>query len=131
MIFLVTGAGLSLDDQWDLSVDTTSGDLEADSGINELEKDLAFAVARGINNSKFTGGVMSDGQVADLGLYLKRLLRSDPRVISVDSVDVRTSNRNQRVDADIVLTVGSYQDDVDGDGEVETVEFTTEDILSI
>jgi len=129
MIFLVTGSGLSLDENWDLSINTASGDLDAENAGDELKKDLALLVTRGINNSKFTGGVLGDGQERDLGIYLRKLLRSDPRVESVDSVTVSSSRTDQRVDADVRLTAGTYTDDIDGDGESETVEFTFEDLV--
>lgn len=107
------GSGLSLDEQWDLYVDESSGDLAFSEASEEVRKDLAFNVARLL--TAYVGEYMSDGRRADIRLKVKKLIEADDRIEEVNQIEVRTPNsRPDELEVDIVATTvtGVEIDDV-------------------
>lgn len=106
------GAGLSLDEYWDLYVDETTGDLEIDEGLIEVRKDLAFAIGRALQDE--VGGVMTDGRISDIELYVEKIVVADDRIDTVDSVGAQFDTRKDEVEIRVVATTvtGVTLDDV-------------------
>jgi len=95
------GSGIALDQQFDLSVDST-GDIEATSGVNELQKDLAFNMV--LNLERFLGEPPSGNlntRVADIA---SRVALADVRVASV-SDDISVSFNETRDEITIKMSV--------------------------
>jgi hypothetical protein len=99
---MVDQLGLSLDENWDLYVDGSTGDLAIDEGPTEIRKDLAFNVGRLLEGE--VGDFVDDGRAADIKLKVKKLLQGDPRIASVESIDVTIpENQPDELDIDAVL----------------------------
>lgn len=118
-------SGLALDGQWDLYVDSVSGDLAVESAIDEVKKDLALTVGRALDGE--VGNVMDDGRLSDIEIYTRKLLLSDPRVDAIEQADASVpSNDPDRMVLDITVLLGTYtrivEEDTDGDGDLEEVE---------
>jgi hypothetical protein len=96
------GAGPSLDSQWDLFVDESNGDLAFSEGGEELRKDLAFNV--GVVLAGEVGSVLSQGQLRDLEILVKRIIQDDPRIDAVDSIKAHQPAQNEEIEIDAVAT---------------------------
>ena len=117
------GTGISLDSQWDIDLNEISGDVATEKGAKELQKDLAFALARAFNS--LTGDVVTEEYLEDIRIQTKKLLRSDPRVIAVPDVSVEYTLQNQVISVRSIVLPRSISDE-DIDGETITVTFETE-----
>jgi len=126
------GSGLSLDEQWDLYVDERSGDLSSTEEGDELMKDLAFILGRALTGSEIgtdvdeddpnstrrsagiVGKVIDEGRAGDIRLRVRKLILSDPRVDTVEQVEVGTVNNGTELEIDITLitVTGIEIDDV-------------------
>lgn len=107
------GSGLSLDDQWDLQVDVSSGDLETESGSSEVQKDLAFNVGRALEGA--VGGALGQGELSDIELGVKKIIQADPRVESVESIETSIpsqSGDDVSIDVIAILIDGTTIEDV-------------------
>lgn len=82
------GSGVSLDEQWDLYVDESTGDFSDSSGAEEALKDLAFQVGRLLTG--VVGTYIDDEKRADIQLSVQRLIINDPRISEIPFLDVRT-----------------------------------------
>lgn len=96
------GSGIKLDEDWDLIVDDT-GDIASSSDFNELEKDIAYALANRLENE---GGLLTNptgrAQVKSTTL---EILRREPRIARVIDVVVENSEDESNrviVTADII-----------------------------
>lgn len=99
---LELGSGLSLDEKWDLYVDPSSGDLQNDTGSEELRKDLAFIFARALQ--KYVGEFIDDGRAADIRLFSRKLVLSDPRIDTVESLEVQSNTQGTELEIDVLAT---------------------------
>lgn len=115
---MTTSSGLSLDRQWDLYVDESTGDLAFSRASQEIRKDLAFNIGRVLSDE--VGKFMDQGRRADIERHLAKVVESDPRIAQVDSIRVQALNRSNELDVDMIATVED-EADIDGDGEVETI----------
>lgn len=103
------GSGLSLDEQWDLYVDESSGDLAFDSADREVRKDLAFILGRALNgegseNSGVVGRVIDEGRAGDLRLRIRKLILSDERIDTVENIEVNPDIDGSELEIEIEAT---------------------------
>lgn len=97
------GSGPSLDEQWDLYVDESSGDIAISNGSEELRKDLAFNVA--IFLQDFVGDYISDGKRSDIRIGVRNIVLSDSRIDQVNSVRVgRSREESDELAVDVKAT---------------------------
>lgn len=97
------GTGLSLDEQWDLHPGP-SGDLTVDSDEDELLKDLAVNMARGIDDD--VGAVIRSGDRADIEIFVRKLANSDPRVSGITRANVVMEDNTLTIDIEIQTVDG-------------------------
>lgn len=98
------GSGLSLDEQWDLYVDESSGDLAFDEAGEEVRKDLAFLVGRFL--TKQVGVVLNDGIRADIRTSARKIILADDRVEEINEISVVNSGEQpDELAVDVTLTV--------------------------
>lgn len=83
------GAGIALNEDWDFEVDST-GDLLATTGIAELEKDVAFNVAREWEDS--IGRRVDASAKKQIQITAQSVLLSDDRIDTVNNVTARQVN---------------------------------------
>lgn len=100
------GAGVSLNEDWDFQVDS-SGDLATVSGEQELQKDVAFNVARNWGDS--IGRRVDSATQKRIQVTARDVLLNDPRIESITNLDVRRieDNLNQ---FEVVATVNTFVD---------------------
>lgn len=96
------GSGLSLDEQWDLYVDKSSGDLASDRGTDEVEKDLAFILGRAL--SDVAGDFIDDGKAGDIRLSVRKLVLADDRIDTVENIDVRQETIDDELKIQVTAT---------------------------
>lgn len=96
------GSGLSLDEQWDLYVDESSGDVAFEEASEEVQKDLAFILARALK--PVVGEFIDEGGAADIRLRVRKLILSDDRIDTVDEVEVIPDTDGDRLDIDVTAT---------------------------
>lgn len=96
------GAGVYLDEQLDFSVDST-GDLEGESGVDELQKDLAFQMV--ISLSKYLGQPPSGNLNEKISGTARRVAEIDSRVDFVDSRKTEVSFSTDRQEITLKMVV--------------------------
>lgn len=104
------GSGIHLDEQLDFSVDP-SGDLQAERGLDELQKDLAFQMI--VNLQEFIGQPPSNNISAKVIGVASSIAVSDSRVSSVDKDNSSVTFNRLRDEITInliVRTVGGEQE---------------------
>ena len=81
------GAGIALDEQFDFTVDST-GDIDSTSGVEELQKDLAFQMV--VNLDQYLGQPETPNLEAKVSRTVKNVALGDERIQSVsdDSISV-------------------------------------------
>jgi hypothetical protein len=122
---MVEQSGLSLDQQWDLYIDESTGDIGIDTAVDEVKKDLALAVGCGVTSQQIEGAPLDPGQLADVELYIRKLVRSDPRVSSVPNVAVDGDGTTDTLSVAITAELGTFEqvveEDIDSDGVPEQI----------
>lgn len=103
------GSGLSLDEQWDLYVDESSGDLAFDSADREVRKDLAFILGRaltgeGSDNPGVVGRVIDEGRAGDIKLRIRKIILNDERIDTVNNVEIDSRANGAELDVKIEAT---------------------------
>lgn len=104
------GAGIHLDEQFDFAVDPT-GDLKTESGVDELQKDLAFQMA--ISLGEYVGHPPTGNLEAKIVGRAKRVAEADDRVSSVrdDLTEVSFGPKRESISLKIdVITEDGQQD---------------------
>jgi hypothetical protein len=81
------GSGLSMDEQFDLYVDDSIGDLSFSTGSEEVRKDLAFQISRLLTG--VVGDFMTEGKKADIEIAVRKLVANDPRISEIARLEVR------------------------------------------
>lgn len=104
------GSGPSLSRDLDFTV-TTTGDIEAVSGVEELEKDLALQSL--IELQEFEGATQTPRTKVIIQSRVNQILTNDPRVQSVSDIQVTFTAQDNS--AEIVAGVST------DDGEQELV----------
>jgi len=95
------GSGVFLDEQFDFSVGPT-GDLKNTSGLNELQKDLAFQMV--INLSRYLGQPPSGNLPEKIAATAERVAEVDSRVKFVISEDTQVSFSEDREEITLKMT---------------------------
>lgn len=95
------GSGIHLDSQFDFSVDP-SGDLQAERGLDELQKDLAFQMV--INLNKFLGKPPSGNLEARVATTAERVAEVDSRIDFVRTELTEVSYSNDRQEITVKIT---------------------------
>lgn len=106
------GAGIHLDEQFDFAVDTT-GDIQSDRGVIELQKDLSFQMV--ISLSKYLGQAPTGNLPEKVAGTARRVAEVDDRVRFVDSSKTEVSFSTDR--QEITLKIFVQTDD----GEQELI----------
>lgn len=96
------GSGIHLDQKLDFSVDST-GDLKTDSGVSELQKDLAFQMI--LNLGRYIGQPPSGNLKAKVAGTARRVATVDSRVRSVNEDKTRVLFSDDREEITVELTV--------------------------
>lgn len=102
------GAGIHLDEQFDFSVDST-GDLESESGVDELQKDLAFQMV--ISLDKYIGQPPTGNLNEKVAGTARRVAEIDSRVGFVDARKTEVSFSTDRQE----ITLKMYVQTDDGE----------------
>lgn len=106
------GSGMSLDDQWDLYVDESNGDLAFSTAEEEVKKDLAFQIARVLGD--VVGDYIGQAKQADIRIAVRKLVINDSRIEEIQGLNIRTPTpQNDIIEIDMVLatTEGTTIDD--------------------
>lgn len=105
------GAGIHLDGQFDFAVDTT-GDLKHESGVSELQKDLAFQMV--ISLDKYIGQPPSGNLNEKVAGTARRVAELDTRVNFVDTrkTDVSFSTDRQEITLKMVVQTDSGENEL-------------------
>lgn len=98
------GSGWALDGQFDLQVDTASGDVDYSEGEDELVKDISLNLATALDGA--VGSVMNDGQQADVELLVERIVVSHPGVNSATAT-ASFINRDDELEIDMTIQTDS------------------------
>lgn len=109
----VFGSGIKINEQpygndefaWDLVVDNT-GDLDSESGLNELEKDIAFNVGRFLERR--VGQQLTQTTIERTALTVRRIMINDPRIESIDRFGTRQPEQNT-LEVGAVITASDEQ----------------------
>lgn len=99
------GSGIFLDEQLDFSVGNT-GDLKHTSGLEELQKDLAFKMI--LNLEQFLGQPPSGNLKAKVADVASRVAIADTRVNSVveDSIEVDFNETRDELTVKLAVRTG-------------------------
>lgn len=84
------GGGIALQENWDFEIDNT-GDIRANTGTAELQKDVAFNVARLAQRE--IGSPVTNETPKDLRTIVRDITAADPRINTVPSVTVNRVER--------------------------------------
>lgn len=105
------GTGIHLDEQLDFSVDP-SGDLQAERGLDELQKDLSFQMI--VNLQQFIGQPPSGNIEAKVINIAAKIALADSRVSSVDreNSSVTLGPLREKITIDLIVRT------VDGEREL-------------
>lgn len=101
------GSGLSLDGQWDLTVDDQTGDLNFESGTDEIEKDLALILGRSLSRVK--GKFIDEGRAGDIRLHVRKIVLVHEAIDTVDNVDVEMDTIDDELSVDLTATTVTGQ----------------------
>lgn len=96
------GAGIHLDEQLDFSVDST-GDLDGESGIDELQKDLAYNMI--LNLQEFLGSPPTSTLEAQIVGRAKQVANADSRIDVVVSGETEVSFDSSNEEIELSMTV--------------------------
>ena len=91
-------SGLALDEHFDFRIDS-SGDIDSMSGVTELQKDLAGAVAGLLKENM--GAVLTPTLRAELESLVQSRVAFDDRITDVQSVTVSETTRTDRFSVEI------------------------------
>lgn len=108
------GAGIALSQDWDFEVDAT-GDIETVSGEEELQKDVAFNVARRVRD--VIGRRLDSATSKRIQIAVQSVLIDEVRIDEVQAVNVRQTSRHDTFEV-VASAIAS-------DDEIELV-FTVE-----
>lgn len=97
----VFGAGIKLDRDMDMVVDGT-GDIDYESGLAELRKDLAFRTK--IELDSRLGQPLNETQSQILSVKATRIIQLDPRIQSVNETIVEQNSSNNEVTISVDVT---------------------------
>lgn len=102
------GAGVGLNRDFDFEVDTT-GDLATVTELDELEKDVAFNVARTLQES--IGQPVTSSTAKELQVDVRDVLIEDSRINVVGSVTIRRIQRTNtyEVVAEVTTAEGPFE----------------------
>lgn len=103
------GGGVALDENWDFSVNGR-GDLSQVTGINELEKDIAFNVARSLQ--RVLGDRTANYTEKRIEVNTSTALNDDPRIDRVTTLsarEVRNDPNKYEVVADVETAEGPFE----------------------
>jgi hypothetical protein len=95
------GSGIYLDEQLDFSVDST-GDIRGESGVSELQKDLAFQMIISLN--KYLGQPPSGNLAEKVAGTAERVAEVDNRIKFVDSSKTEVSFSSDREEITLKIT---------------------------
>lgn len=97
------GAGPALDETFDFTV-SSDGDVESSSGLEELQKDLAFQMAFLLRD--FEGEPLTPDVLSDIRSIARRAALSDERVTSVNDNNFRVE-QDENETITITMTIGT------------------------
>lgn len=97
------GGGIFLTKDWDFEVNNT-GDIRTISGLDELEKDVAFQLAS--NLDQFIGSRITNEQANDIAIETQQQLSADPRIAAVLDLTVQFPDG----DPDTVEVIATVRD---------------------
>jgi len=97
------GSGPALDETFDFTI-ANDGDLQASSGLEELQKDLAFQMAFLLRD--FEGQPLTPDVLSDIRSIARRAALSDERVTSVNDNNFRVE-QDENETITITMTVGT------------------------
>lgn len=103
------GGGIALNEYWDFEVSQT-GDILATTGLAELQKDVAFNVAR--NVEEFIGRPAQNNTQKKIQIAVQDVLVDEPRVDAIIQVNVRQIDRTANayeVIANVETEVGPFE----------------------
>jgi len=95
------GSGIFLDDQFDFSVNST-GDLKTRSGLDELQKDLAFNMV--INLNQYRGQPPTGNLKEKVAATAKSVAEADSRIDFVLSGQTQVSFSDNREQITLKMT---------------------------
>lgn len=98
------GAGPVLDEKFDFRVDSR-GDVDTDSGIDELAKDLSYNIYPRLEG--FLGSIPSDTN-EEIEIAVRTTIQSDPRVRTIRNLQVQHDRDGIAISADILSKSGSF-----------------------
>lgn len=86
------GSGPVLTQDFDFNV-TPAGDVKTQSGVAELEKDLAFNIAA-ILDEEGLGSRLTDSRREDLRVLLGNTISEDPRIADILRIQIQQDEGN-------------------------------------
>lgn len=104
------GAGPVLDENFDFVIDR-SGDISTDSGLPELEKDLALAVAETVEEDGL-GQPFTNEREEDLRIKLGLVINNDPRIDEITDLTLEQDDDNNfqlNVEIDVDAGDGPFE----------------------
>jgi len=116
------GSGLALDESWDFRVNANTGDLDFEQEAQELQKDLAFGVARLLDGE--VGDVLEAGELADIRLEVRDVIESDPRIDEVTDIEAATEDRQSMLVIEVTAQVVT-PDDAESIEQIFDIEIDT------
>jgi hypothetical protein len=103
----VFGTGVEIDTDFDLSVSEITGSLKLDSGIDVIERDVAFTLAR--SGGRFRGGPTDVALETGVETAVRQVLSRDPRIITVQNVTVNSQPSAKTIAVDVTVTTASEE----------------------
>lgn len=85
---------------WDPMPDARGG-FQSEHGVSELEKDIAFRVAR--EGHRLRGGTLDEDAKADLEIIVERIVAEDARVLEARDVTVREGRRPDTIECEFTF----------------------------
>lgn len=96
----IFGVGIRL--RSNLDVDDRNGSIETVSGINTLERDVAFTL---ISETSVQRGSVADVDYAsEIEALTRRVLTRDPRIVSVDLLNVDLNDSDTGISVSVTVT---------------------------
>lgn len=100
------GAGPVLDEYFDFQVDGR-GDVDTDSGVDEIAKDLSYNLQPLL--MRYLGTIPGTTGDGNIEAVVQTSLQSDPRVRSAMNIDIQHDADGIAVSADIITAEGSFE----------------------
>lgn len=102
------GTGLEFTQHWDVAVQ--AGSIGTISGLENLGKDLAFALLQAAADADVRGRRFTPELREDARIIVRDVVTSDSRIASIDSLTV-TEPDDARATAEVQLTVVAITDE--------------------